>query len=386
VTPATVDAATASARTDDQRMLAESVADFSRRATDMARVRKWRGVAPGYDRALWKEMAELGWTGILVPEACGGSGLGLAEMAVVAEGLARVLVPEPVNPCAVLAARTIAHCDNPSLGAELLERIATGDLIAAVAFQEHAGDLGTHTVATHAVAGGGHVTLSGRKRFVAGAGDADGFVVSASGASGLVLAWVPKGTPGMNTSLELLADGRHSGVLEFADVQIPQAQMLAPAEVAQAALDRAVDEAAVIASAELFGIMDRALEMTLDYLRTRVQFGRAIGSFQSLQHRSVDLFIQKNLASVAIEDALLALESAPGTPRAAAAASRAKARCSDAAALITRQAIQMHGAIGFTEDSDVGLYVKRAITLGAWLGNSAYHRRRYMRLAADDKE
>jgi len=376
----------ASARSDDQRMLAESVADFSRRATDMARVRKWRGTAPGYDRALWKEMAELGWAGILVPESDGGSGLGLAEMAVVAEGLARVLVPEPVTPCAVLAARTIAHCGNRALGAELLGRIASGDLLAAVAFQEHAGDLGTHAVATHAVTGGGHVVLSGRKRFVVGAAGADGFVVSASGSQGLVLAWVPEGTLGMKASVESLVDGRFAGVLELADVQIPQSQLLAPAEVAQAALDRAVDEATVMAAAELYGIMDRTLEATLDYLRTRVQFGRAIGSFQSLQHRSVDLFIQKNLARVALDDGIAALESQPGTPAAAAATSRAKARCSDAAALITRQAIQMHGAIGFTEDSDIGLYVKRAITLGAWLGNSAYHRRRYLRLAADDKE
>ena len=141
-----------------------------------------------------------------------------------------------------------------------------------------------------------------------------------------------------------------------------------------------------MASAELTGILDRALEMTLDYLRTRVQFGRTIGSFQTLQHRSVDLYIQQQLAACALDDAVQAIDTQPGEPTTEAAVSRAKARCSDAASLITRQAIQMHGAIGFTEDSDVGLYVKRALTLAAWLGNSAYHRRRFARLAPDEIE
>jgi alkylation response protein AidB-like acyl-CoA dehydrogenase len=156
--------------------------------------------------------------------------------------------------------------------------------------------------------------------------------------------------------------------------------------VAQSALDHAVSEATVMAAAELLGVMNRALEMTLDYLRTRVQFGRSIGSFQALQHRAVDLYVQEQLASVALADALDAVDERPDEPSTAAAVSRAKARCGDAASLITRQAIQMHGAIGFTEDSDVGLYVKRTLALSAWLGNSAYHRRRFARSAPADAE
>lgn len=377
---------TDSARADDRRMLAESVADFATRATDMARVRKWRGVAPGFDRALWKEMAGLGWTGLLVPERFGGMGLGFAEMAEVSRGLARVLMPEPLVPCAVLATRALVLCDNESFGAELLPGIVDGELIAALAWQEQAGDLGSRTPATRATLTGGQVVLSGAKRFVAGAAGADGFVVSAQGPAGTVLAWVPASTPGASVSLEPMADGRFSGRLELADAKLPEKHVLAPAEIAQSALDRAVDEATVMASAELVGLMSQALAMTLDYLRTRVQFGRAIGSFQALQHRAVDLFVQEQLASVALADAVEAVDERPQEPATAAAVSRAKARCSDAAALITRQAIQMHGAIGFTEDSDVGLYVKRALTLGAWLGNSAYHRRRFAAVAPDDSE
>jgi alkylation response protein AidB-like acyl-CoA dehydrogenase len=374
-----------SARSNERRMLAESVADFARRASDMARVRKWRGVAPGFDRDLWKEMAAMGWTGLLIPERFGGMELGLAEMAEVSQGLARVLMPEPLVACAVLAARALVHCDNEAFGAELLPRIAAGECIAALAWQEQAGDLGNPAPATEAVLRGGQVVLNGAKRFVAGAAGADGFVVSARGGSGTVLVWVPATMPGSSVRLEALADGRFCGRLELADVKLPEKNLLAPAEIALSALERAVNEATAMASAELLGIMSRALEMTLDYLRTRVQFGRSIGSFQALQHRAVDLYVQEQLASVALADAVNAIDDRPEDPLTVAAVSRAKARCSDAASLITRQAIQMHGAIGFTEDSDVGLYVKRALTLSAWLGNSAYHRRRFAAVSPDDE-
>jgi alkylation response protein AidB-like acyl-CoA dehydrogenase len=371
---------------DDRRILAQSVADFARRASDMARVRKWRGVAPGFDRALWQEMAAMGWTGLLVPERHGGLGLGFAEMAEVSRGLARALMPEPLVPCAVLAVRALVHCGNDALGGELLARIASGELIAALAWQERAGDLGKQAPATTARLQAGQVVLQGAKRFVAGAAGADGFVVSAGMGAGSVLVWLPAATAGARLDLEPLADGRFAGRLTLDAVKLPQAHLLAPAEIAQPALERAVDEATVMASAELLGIVEQTLAMTLDYLRTRVQFGRAIGSFQALQHRAVDLYVQEQLALVALADALAATDSPLLDAAGIAAISRAKARCSDAAALITRQAIQMHGAIGFTEDSDVGLYVKRALTLAAWLGNSAYHRRRYAAAAPADAD
>jgi alkylation response protein AidB-like acyl-CoA dehydrogenase len=377
---------TESGRADERRMLAESVADFARRATDMARVRRWRAVAPGYDRALWREMAAMGWTGLLLPERFGGSDLGLQEMAEVARGLARMLLPEPLVPCAVLAPRALLHCAGAPLSAELLPQIAAGDCIAALAWQEEAGDLERDRPATQARSAAGQIRLDGSKRFVAGAAGADGFIVSARAGSELVLVWVPAASSGLGVRLEALADGRFAGRLALAGVSVAERNVLAQGEAAQAALHRAVDEASAMAAAELLGVMNRALEMTLDYLRTRVQFGRTIGSFQALQHRAVDLYVQEQLASAALADAACALDQCPGDGGTAAAVSRAKARCSDAAALITRQAIQMHGAIGFTEDSDVGLYVKRALTLAAWLGNSAYHRRRFTRLAPDESE
>lgn len=268
----------ASARDDDRRLLADSVADFAERATDIARVRRWRDVAPGYDRAVWKEMAQMGWTGLLIPERLGGSGLGFGEMVEVCRGLARVLMPEPLVPCAVLAARTLMHCDNEPLSGKLLQGIAQGELIASLAFQEQAGDLGKHMIATEARIDAGEVVLNGKKRFVAGAAGADGFIVSAMQGTKPVLVWLPGDTPGLTLSFDTLTDGRFAGKLDLAKAKVPVRNILAPGEIARSAIERAVDEATVMVSGELAGIMSRALEMTLDYIRTRVQFGRAIGS------------------------------------------------------------------------------------------------------------
>ena len=365
------------ARTDEQRMLADSVEGFNRRSNDLTRVRQWRAQYPGFDRALWKDMAGLGWTGLLVAQEHGGSGLNLEDMAVVAQGLASQLLPEPLAACAVLGVRTLAHCDDQTMTHELLADVATGTRLLCVAFQEQAGELLAEQLQTRAGVTADSVTLNGTKRFVAGAAGADGYLVSANSGAGTVLVYVPANTAGVSVDDQVLADGRYSATLTFADVVVPAGNLLVRENQAPTALAQAIDETTAIACAEMVGMMQTVLDMTLEYLRTRVQFGKPIGSFQSLQHRCVDLFVQQQLAQASLADALQALRDAPGETSTAATVSRAKARCSDAAALLTRQAIQLHGAIGYTEDSDVGLFVKRALTLGAWLGNSAWHRRRF---------
>jgi 3-oxochol-4-en-24-oyl-CoA dehydrogenase len=151
---------------------------------------------------------------------------------------------------------------------------------------------------------------------------------------------------------------------------------------AEECLRLAIDAALVGTSAELVGIMDRVLELTLDYLRTRKQFGRAIGSFQALQHRAVDVWIQKELSRAAVASAVRALDDPAAAARAqSAAASGAKARAAGAALALCKEALQMHGAIGYTDEYDLGLYFNRALTLSAWLGNAADRRRRYGELA-----
>lgn len=370
---------------EHRALLRDSVSDFIARGTDIARVRRLRGVAAEYDRKVWKQMGSLGWLGILVPEQYGGLALGLAEAAIVAEGLGRALAPEPFTAAAVLATEALAGGDNAPLKADLLPQIASGGIVPALAWQERPGETGITEMETRAAAFEGGYRLNGKKRFIAGAADADGYLVPAqTDEQGLALFWLERATPGIKLKLEPLADGRHFGALALTDATVPREHIVASGDEAQRTLEHAIDRAAAIASAELYGVMSRALEMTLDYLRTRVQFGKPIGSFQALQHRAVDLHIQQQLASATLDEVLAALDRDPPPHVRAALASRVKARCSDAAAKITRAAIQLHGAIGFTDEYDAGLYLKRAMVLAAWLGSATWHRRRYARLAIQE--
>jgi alkylation response protein AidB-like acyl-CoA dehydrogenase len=366
--------------TEHREMLSNSVTDFAR-GVELARVRKLHDTKNECDRKVWRQMAELGWLGVLVPEPYGGMGLQLADMAIVAQGLARSLVPEPLTAVAVLAARVLAASNNEPLKKKLLEGLVSGDTLPAVAWQEQSGTLDAGKIEMQATPFEGGFRVNGSKRFIVGASNADGCIVSANSAAGLQLLWVPRDAAGATLQFDMLADGRQSGTLNLSNVSVAKENIINSGAAAMESLARAIDHTAVIASAELNGIMVRSLEITLEYLKTRVQFGKPIGSFQALQHRAVDLYIQQELSSAVLADVLGVLDGVNGTEPDAktrsAAASRAKARCTDAALLITRQSIQMHGAIGFTEDCDVGLYVKRAMTLAAWLGNGNAHRRRY---------
>lgn len=362
-------------------LLKESVADFVSRGTDIARVRALRGEAREFDRAIWRQMGELGWLGIAIPDAYGGMSLGLEETAIVAEGLARALVPEPFTASSVLAAGALANSDNEKLKREYLPAIVTGELLPALAWQEQPGALDASHIAVHATPFEGGYRLNGTKRYVVGAAGADTYVVAARSEKGLVLGCIDRDAAGVSVNLEQLADGRHFGTLELQDAVVPREHVAASGERATAALERALDHATAIVSAELYGVMSRVLEMSVDYMKTRVQFGRPIGSFQALQHRAVDLYVQQQLASAVLEESLRELDGDPAAATRAAIASRLKARCADAGVRIAREAIQIHGAIGFTDEYDAGLYLKRALVLSAWLGNGNQHRRRYAALA-----
>lgn len=364
-------------------LLAQSVGDYVQHGADLPRVRALAQTRAEFDAAQWQQLAELGWLGVLVPESCGGLGLGLAEAAIVAEGLGRALTPEPYTAVAVLAARTLEGAAETPLREELLAGLAEGTRVPVVAWQEQPDDFGGREIATAAVPFEGGFRVSGEKRFVIGAAAADGYVVSALAAGELQLLWIPRDAAGCSSAAQPLADGRSYGSVSLRDVVVPREQVLASGNAARAALDRAIDHAAAVGSAELVGIMKRAHEMSLDYMKTRVQFGKPIGSFQVLQHRAVDLHIQQELADAVLRETVAELDAGPDAAIRARAASRAKSRCAEAALAITRAAIQFHGAIGFTEDCDVGLYAKRAMTVSAWLGNGRAHRARYAALGAD---
>jgi alkylation response protein AidB-like acyl-CoA dehydrogenase len=375
------DATLRSMPSEHAQLLKESVADFVARGTDIARVRALRRDPREFDRPVWREMAGLGWLGIVIPERYGGLGLGLTEAAVVAEGFGRALMPEPFTSASVLAAGALAASENERLKEEWLPAIVCGDLVPALAWQERSGTLDSAHISARAVPFEGGYRLNGTKRYVSGAAGADVYVVAARAEAGLVLACVGRDAVGVRAELEPLADGRHFGTLEFNDAVVPRERVAAVGEAALAALETALDRAAAVAGAELYGVMSRALDMSVDYMKTRVQFGRPIGSFQALQHRAVDLYLQQELASAVLEEGLEVLDRDPPPQVRAAMASRIKARCSEAGLRIAREAIQIHGAIGFTDEYDAGLYLKRALVLAAWLGNAAQHRRRYAQLS-----
>ncbi len=366
-------------------MLRDSANKYASRDIHIKRARQLRGTNPGYDRNVWGEMAELGWLGAMLPERFGGMGLGCAEMAVVAEALGRSLFPEPLVSGAVLAGGALQYGDNDALSAELLPAIASGQTIPALAWREegHIGDL--LAVETRADETANGVKISGFKHLVIGGAAADGFIVTARGREGIGLYWVPSAKVASGVSVIELADGRLAAELKLAGVEVPASHRIAGPGAAEAALVRAYDDALIATAAELLGVLSRAFEITLDYLRTRSQFGKLIGSFQALQHRAVDLYIEQRMCRHALDD-VIAAAAAPGVSanERGALASRIKARCSEASLHITREAIQMHGAIGFSDECDIGMFLKRAITLSAWLGGAEVHRRRYARLAPHD--
>lgn len=366
---------------DDLRMLRDSVADFCERESPLARARGWRGRGAGWDRHFWQQLATQGWTGLLVPEAQGGTDLGLTGLATVASGLAGQVAPEPLVPALVLAGRLLAASPREDLLAALLD----GRLVPAVAWQDEAVPREllperSRTVAT-AVEGGWR--LGGSLHHLRPGLGADGFIVLAQGPAGPLLGWLPAGSAGIALTPQPLTDGGYAARLDLQDAFLPSADLLLAGEAVVDQLTRAVDDALLIGSVELLALTRRMLAMTTDYLCTRQQFGKPIGSFQVLQHMAVDLLIQQELSDALVEHALQQFDSGLAGDERSALASRCKARCADAAQLAARQCVQLHGAIGYTDEYDLGLFVQRTHVLAAWLGNPLMHRRRYAALAQE---
>jgi len=359
---------------DTERMLRDSVAAFLQRGEGPGRMRRLRGTRPGFERETWTAIAEAGWIGLHIAEDMGGAGLGFGELTAVMEELGRGLSLEPLGPAGILTAGALAHAGGDA--AALLPRIVSGETIAAPAWQEVEGDHAGTRCATRATG----ERLTGTKDFLLLAEGADGYVVTAAEGDGRPeLWWVEAGAQGVHVEPRIRTDGGWISQLRLDECP---ATRLADAEATARALPAAVDEARLAAAAELVGVMSRAFEITVDFVKQRNQFGKPIGSFQALQHRIVDLWTQKELARSAVMRAAETFDRTSDPHDRALTASAAKARCSDAALLVTRQAIQLHGGMGYTDEADIGLFLKRALVLAGWLGNGAAMRRRVSALDA----
>ena len=335
------------------------------------RVRRLRDTRPGFEHGVWRGIAEAGWTSILASEAEGGLGLGLRELLSVAEEVGRRLLPEPFVAAGVHSVTLLAALPASGLRNALLADVLAGRRVIGVAWQEDPGVLHVNHHATRAEVMGDALVVVGHKNWVVPGSGADGWLVLADGPQ---LCWVEAG-PAVELEDLPRVDGSSMASLRFKHAR---AWSLATGDAASAALEYANDMARLAQAAELLGIARQAYDMTLAYLKTRVQFGKPIGANQALQHRMVDAYIDVELATACLRDVVDQHEG--GVLPLAALASRAKARCGETALRLTRLAIQLHGAIGFTDEFDIGLYWKRAVHLTSWLGGTAAHRARFLKL------
>jgi alkylation response protein AidB-like acyl-CoA dehydrogenase len=353
----------------EQTLLRDSAAKFIEAAGPKV-ARGFREQDPSFAPARLRHAGELGWLGILVPGSTNGLGLGLTELALVLQQAGRGLVCEPIGLAAISAA-ALGQGRTPH---PMLERAMTGEVLVVPALQESAYGDDPLKPRTQVVGEGEALRLTGRKMFVCADG-ADGFLVSASGHDGPALCYVVRNAPGCTLSKTQTVEGRKLATLSLADAP---ADLVPPHSSSRNAVDALYNLALMVLSSELLGVMEKAQELTLDYLRVRKQFGKPIGSFQALQHQAANIYIRIE-ATRSLLFQVAANNDAYRIDPAMAIAVKAKA--SEEAIVVTEACIQLHGAIAFTDEHDLGLYLKRAMLLSSLFGNAAAQRRRYVAVA-----
>jgi alkylation response protein AidB-like acyl-CoA dehydrogenase len=339
-------------------------------------VRRLMETDEGYDEAVWKQLStDLGLPAVHVPEEYGGQGFSYGELGIVLEEMGRALLCAPYFSSAVLATTTILNAGTEEQKRTLLPPLAAGESRAALAFTEDNGLWDSSGVAMTATSSGGGYTLNGAKSFVLDGHTADRIVALArtpgtSGNEGLSFFTVPGDAAGLTRTLLKTADPtRKQARLEFKGVQ---AELLGVEGAAAEPLAKTLDLAAVCLANEMVGGAEKLRESALDYAMMRVQFGRQIGSFQTMKHRSADMLLEVELAkSAAYYAAAAAAEEDEDLP---ALASLAKASASQAYMQTAINTVQIHGGIGFTWDNDTHLWFKRAKSSEVFLGDPSYHR------------
>ena len=372
--------------TQDQELLAQTALDYVRANSPVSRVRDLRdaGDPVGFSRSLWQDMAQLGWVGMLIPEEYGGAGLGLADCAVVMEALGRHLAPEPFVSTVLLAGQLLTEAGSPEQKRAWLPGVASGDAILSLAYQEARSRYDLNRVGTTATAEDGAWRIAGQKIQVLDGYAADALIVSARTAGaetdpdGISLFVIPKDAPGLSITPQSRVDGRAVALLELDGVKVGTESLIGAAGAGSPILSRVVDRATVGLCAEMLGGMTQIFENTLEYLKTRTQFGALIGSFQALKHRAARLFMDIELARSTVMAAARAVDA--GEAEAETLICLAKARCSDTFVLAANEGVQMHGGIGMTDEHEAGFYIKRARVAEMTFGDAAWHRERWARL------
>jgi alkylation response protein AidB-like acyl-CoA dehydrogenase len=362
---------------DDQAMLRDSARDFMAAEGAISRqLRHWRDTncKDGFGHALWKQFAEMGFTGILIDEADGGLGLGHVEAGIVLEEIGRNLAPSPFLTTAVAFVEALK-------GSVARERwfpgIIAGETVAALAIDEGPRHR-PEAIAMRAERSGNGFRLSGRKQFVVHGASADLTLVAARTDEGLTLFLVEKDAGGLDVEGVRLADSSIGARMTFENVEVDGDAVVGEVGGGEAVLRRVLDAGRTGAAAELVGVGSASMDMTVDYLKQRKQFGRLIGEFQALQFRAAHLYSELEIARAATLKAQQLLDE--GAPEAEAMVSVAKAKAGRASQLAVQEGVQMHGGIGMTDEYDIGLYMKRDRVLNELFGDPNYHADRYARL------
>ncbi|MDB5457421.1 MAG: acyl-CoA dehydrogenase [Caulobacter sp.] len=370
--------------TEEQTMLRDAAKGWTQDSAPVSALRKLRdgGSRRGFDPAAWAEMGQMGWAGVIVPEDHDGSAFGYLSLGLVLEETGRTLAASPLISTALVAVSALTLGGSDAQKTAWLPRIAAGEVVATLAVDEGSHHAPAKTALTATAKGDGW-TLNGTKTFVLDGEAADLLIVvartggAAGDTDGLTLFLVAGDAPGVTRTHLALADSRGAARIAFDGVAAGAEAVLGEVGQGWAILEPVLDRACAGLAAEMLGTATAAFEITLDYLKTRTQFGQVIGTFQALQHRAAKLFTDLETTRSCVEAALEAID-AGGDSR--ALASLAKARACEVLHLASNEMVQMHGGIGMTDAHDAGLYMKRARVAEALFGGASYHRDRYARL------
>jgi alkylation response protein AidB-like acyl-CoA dehydrogenase len=366
---------------DEQRQLKDSVERFVR---DQYAFDKWRKTVTteeGYREENWRQIAELGWLGVAVPEAYGGLGGNAVDTAVIMEGLGRGLVAEPYFSTAVLGGGFLCHGGSQAQKEALLPALAEGKLKLAFAFAEHQARFNLADVAVSAKKNGGGYVISGQKCVVFDAVAADRLVVSArtagaaADAKGISLFLVDRKAKGLSVKGYRTVDHRRAADVGFDQVAVGADALIGKADEALALIELVADHAISALAAEAVGCMQVLCDTTNEYLKTRKQFGRPIGQFQVLQHRMVEMWIA--LEQARSMNYMLAMKVAEPAPERAKSAAAAKTTIGQSGRFVGQQAVQLHGGMGMSDELNVGHYMKRLMMIDLMFGNADHHRKRF---------
>ena len=360
---------------EEQEMLRDAAKRFLADNCPTKFVRQMMADATGHDQAFWKKIVELGWPGLLVPENYGGQGGAFLDMTVVIEEAGKALVPGPFFTAALLGVPLVVEGGSEAQKKDLLPRMAKGEFIGTLALAEAAGRFDADGVQMKATKSGSDYTISGEKFFVPDAHVANGMAVavrtSGSGEKGITLVLVPTNAAGVTiTQLKTVDKTRRLCHVKFDNVKA--SGILGKPDEGWPILSRVLNIATAALATEMVGTAQKALDMAVDYAKTRVQFGKPIGSFQAVKHKCVDMMVLVENARSLVYYACWTVDTNNDEQK--TAVPMAKAYASDMAKNVTSEAIQVHGGIGFTWEHDMHLYHRRALAGEANLGNGPVHR------------